>query len=187
MIVIMRDAIMPDCCNTCVCSEGYGCGITGTIMATKEMESRPDWCPLEEVEPCEDAVSRKAVRHALCKAVHKDEDIPCENQTASCLWSKTRVCDYVREIDALPSITPKAEQRWIPVTEMLPFAEYGEGDRVYCYCHDEKLGGKWAEMLYFNGGVWCKPTGETFDYKVLAWYPLPTKPYRAERRENENR
>lgn len=59
MIVIMRDAIMPDCCNTCVCSEGYGCGITGTIMTTKEMESRPDWCPLEEVEPCEDAVSRK--------------------------------------------------------------------------------------------------------------------------------
>lgn len=61
MIVIMQDAIMPDCCNTCVCSEGYGCGITNTIMTTKEMESRPDWCPLEEVEPCEDAVSRKDV------------------------------------------------------------------------------------------------------------------------------
>lgn len=86
------------------------------------------------------------------------------------------------ELMMLPSAQP--EQRWIPVSERLPFAEYGEGDRVYCYCHDEKLGGKWAEMLYFNGGVWCKPTGETFDYKVLAWYPLPTKPYRAERRED---
>jgi len=42
--------------------------------------------------------------HALCKAVHKDDGvIPCENQTTSCLLSKTRVCDYAREIDALPS------------------------------------------------------------------------------------
>ena len=54
-----------------------------------------------------DLISREAVRHALCKAVHKGEDIPCENQTASCLWSKTRICDYVREIDALPSVQSK--------------------------------------------------------------------------------
>ena len=58
-------------------------------------------------EPCEDVISRKAAKHALCKAVHKNEDIPCENQTASCLWSKTRVCDYAREIDALPSAQPE--------------------------------------------------------------------------------
>ena len=58
-------------------------------------------------EPCDDVISRKAAKHALCKAVHKNEDIPCENQTASCLWSKTRVCDYAREIDALPSAQPQ--------------------------------------------------------------------------------
>ena len=58
-------------------------------------------------EPCEDVISRKAAKHALCKAVHKNEDIPCENQTASCLWSKTRVCDYAREIDALPPAQPE--------------------------------------------------------------------------------
>ena len=88
----------------------------------------------------------------------------------------------VDKIEKLPSAQP--EQKWIPCSERLPFAEYGEGDRVYCCCLDEKRGGKWAEILYFNGGVWCRPTGETFDYKVLAWYPLPTKPYRAERRES---
>lgn len=65
MIVIMRDAIMPDCCNTCICSEGYGCGITGTVMTTKEMEFRPDWCPLETVEPCEDTISRQTAIEAL--------------------------------------------------------------------------------------------------------------------------
>ena len=53
-----------------------------------------------------DLISRQAARHALCKAVHKGEDIPCENQTASCLWTGTRVCDYVREIDALPTVQP---------------------------------------------------------------------------------
>ena len=74
----------------------------------------------------------------------------------------------------------KDAQQWIPVSEKLPFAEYGESSTVYCYCYDEEHGGKWAEMLYFNGGVWCKRTGETFNYKVLAWYPLPIKPYREE-------
>jgi len=74
MIVIMRDAIMPDCCNTCVCSEGYGCGITGTVMTTKEMESRPDSCPLEEVEPCEDAVSRADVLESFADLYDTFED-----------------------------------------------------------------------------------------------------------------
>ena len=54
-----------------------------------------------------DLIDRQAARHALCKAVHKGEDIPCENQTASCLWTGTRVCDFVREIDALPSVQPE--------------------------------------------------------------------------------
>ena len=60
-----------------------------------------------------DVISRQAARHALCKAVHKGEDIPCENQTASCLWTGTRVCDYVREIDALPTVQPE-QCEWIP-------------------------------------------------------------------------
>lgn len=164
MIVIMRDAIMPDCCNTCVCSEGYGCGITGTIMTTKDMESRPDWCPLEEVEPCEDAVSRADVEIEIANILRH-------------VFVEYK--DIAKKAAAkLPSVTPK--QRWIPVSEKLPYAEYGESPNVYCYCQDVERGGKWATILYFNGGVWCKPTGETFDYKVLAWYPLPEKPYREE-------
>ena len=61
-----------------------------------------------------DLISRQAARHALCKAVHKGEDVPCENQTASCLWTGTRVCDFVREIDALPPIQPEPKEgHWI--------------------------------------------------------------------------
>ena len=61
-----------------------------------------------------DLISRQAARHALCKAVHKGEDVPCENQTASCLWTGTRVCDFVREIDALPPVQPEPKEgHWI--------------------------------------------------------------------------
>lgn len=51
-----------------------------------------------------DLISRREAIHALCKAVHKDEDVPCENQTVSCLSAKTRVCDFAREIYSLPSV-----------------------------------------------------------------------------------
>ena len=77
-----------------------------------------------------DLISRQAARHALCKAVHKGEDIPCENQTASCLWTGTRVCDYVREIDALPSVQPERKTGyWIPVT-------HSRGGHECNRCHD---------------------------------------------------
>ena len=59
----------------------------------------------------DDLISRQAARHALCKAVHNGEDVPCENQTASCLWTGTRVCDFVREIDALPPVQPETAKR----------------------------------------------------------------------------
>lgn len=64
---------------------------------------------------CEDAISRQAAKHALCKAVHKrDSEIPCNNQTCSCLWTGTSVQDYAREINALPSVTPKPKTgKWI--------------------------------------------------------------------------
>lgn len=59
---------------------------------------------MKMVNRMDDYIKRSDAVHALCKAVHKDDgEVPCENQTASCLWSKTRVCDYAREIDALPS------------------------------------------------------------------------------------
>ena len=102
MIVIMRDAVMPECCSTCVCSEGYGCGITGTEMTTKEMEERPDWCPLEEVEPCEDAVSRKAVIEGV-KTLH---DVAWKNWHEPTL-SANVVLDMIRELPSAQSETYK--------------------------------------------------------------------------------
>ena len=76
--------------------------------------------------------------------------------------------------------------KWIPCSERLPLAEYGESDTVLTTCGYRDVEGtsiRWIRALYFNGGVWCYPTGETYEQKVIAWMPLP-EPYQ-ERGEQE--
>lgn len=83
------------------------------------------------------------------------------------------------EIEEAPTIEP--EPHWIPCSERLPDAEYGEGDSVLC-CTESGL----MYILYWDGGNWCVPTGEPHEWvnhktgwhdKVIVWMPLP-KPYR---------
>lgn len=174
MIVIMRDAVMPECCNTCVCSEGYGCGITGTLMETKEMESRPDWCPLEEVEPCEDAVSRKDVVKFLNDWMSA-LDSNCHHQSMADLKI------IKNDFENLPSVTPK--QRWILCSEGLPEDEY-----VLISKKPSKLSGsKWCVAIAIrmedprSRKIQWRDSGFGIiqDDKVLAWQPMP-EPYREE-------
>lgn len=83
-----------------------------------------------------------------------------------------------------PSVDP--EPHWIPCSERLPYAEYGESDNVLATCgHRNVEGGiiRWVRTLYFNGGNWCYPTGETYLEKVYAWMPLP-EPYQEEGKRN---
>ena len=71
---------------------------------------------------------------------------------------------------------------WIPCSERLPFAEYSEGNNVLATCgyrDVEDTSIRWIKTLYFNGGVWCYPTGETYEHMVYAWMPLP-EPYKEE-------
>ena len=77
---------------------------------------------------------------------------------------------------------------WIPCSDRLPNAEYGESESVLC-CTE--LGSR--DGVYWNGGNWCVPTGEPHEWvnhktgwhnKVIAWMPLP-KPYREEREDYE--
>lgn len=72
---------------------------------------------------------------------------------------------------------PSAQPGWIPCGERLPYAEYGESDTVLTTCgyrDVEDTSVRWIRLLYFNGGNWCYPTGETYEAKVYAWQPLPT-------------
>ena len=69
MSVLIKNMEMPDCCFHCVCSDD-GCGITGDTLTTKEMRERPGWCPLEEVQECDDTVSRQSAIDAMCELMH---------------------------------------------------------------------------------------------------------------------
>ena len=87
---------------------------------------------------------------------------------------------YGEHQDRLWSLSEQFE--WIPCSERLPYAEYGESDTVLTtvgYRDDEDTSVRWTRLLYFDGGNWVYPTGETYEAKVYAWMPLP-EPYREE-------
>ena len=80
---------------------------------------------------------------------------------------------------ALGAVVTQSASQWIPCSERLPYAEYGESDTVLTTCgyrDVEDTSVRWIRLLYFNGGNWCYPTGETYEAKVYAWMPFP-KPW----------
>jgi len=77
--------------------------------------------------------------------------------------------------------------RWIPCSERLPDVECGESDIVLVTCgymNVKDTSVRWIKTLYFNGGNWCYPTGETYEQKVYAWMPLP-EPYKGGKHETD--
>ena len=89
--------------------------------------------------------------------------------------------DIANGVKDIPTIEP--EPQWIPCSERLPEAEFGESKNVIVTCewrHKEVCGtARWIDKLYFNGGNWCYPTGETYENRVIAWMPLP-EPWKGE-------
>lgn len=79
----------------------------------------------------------------------------------------------MKEVGELPA-ADVAPVRWTSVDERLPHAEYGESDSVLVVT---ELGS--MQVLYFDGGNWCHPTGEPFiraKFRVTHWMPLPEPP-----------
>lgn len=68
------------------------------------------------------------------------------------------------------------QSKWISVEDEMPHAEYGESDNVLAVD-----GHGIVEMLYFDGGCWCYPTGEPVSFgnprwRITHWMPLPEPP-----------
>ena len=87
--------------------------------------------------------------------------------------SNGRLVVPVRTIHRFPA-ADVAPVRWTSVDERLPHAEYGESDSVLVVT---ELGS--MQVLYFDGGNWCYPTGEPFvrtKFRVTHWMPLPEPP-----------
>lgn len=112
---------------------------------------------------------------SVCKVKQPHKSNFCPNCGADMRGDRMTNKEAIR---ALESIQPS--QRWIPCSEKLPVAEYGESDNVLATCelrNADDTSYRWVKTLYFNGGVWCYPTGETYEQKVIAWMPLP-EPYK---------
>ena len=124
-------------------------------------------------DPSQDLISRQSAIKVVCNSVCED-DVP---HYPDC--DQIKYCDEIQALISLPSADRPTE--WIPVSERLPDAEYGEGDSVLC-CTETGL----MYILYWDGGNWCVPTGEQHIWvnqktgwhdRVIAWMPLPT-PYK---------
>lgn len=68
-------------------------------------------------------------------------------------------------------IRRKIMNEWISVKDRMPESHYGESDNVLVI---DEIGIR--KILYFDGGCWCYPTGETYGRNVTHWMPLPELP-----------
>lgn len=109
--------------------------------------------PSAQPEPCEDAVSREAV---LDKAYAYGNGLEPDG-----------FCVDVEDIQALPPVTPKPEQQWIPCSERLP-KENGD------YLVTGRQGA--VNKRKYEDGRWYG------NWAVVAWMPLP-EPWKGEDNE----
>lgn len=148
-----------------------------------------------------DTISRQAALNALCTPngilypIRTIENLP----SAQSVLELDEWCMDCKEYDHEKNCCPRfnrviksalkdaqPEPKWIPCSERLPEAECGESESVLV-CFENGT----QDVLYFNGGNWCYPTGETYisrNYKngwhneVVAWMPLPD-PWKGEQDE----
>lgn len=113
-----------------------------------------------EQEPCEDVVSRQAVKKALRNRI--------EESISDC-------------INALPSVTPT--QKWIPVSERLPeknmacLVSVGKFHITQIAMYSDLM--QTIDHKTFHQGNYGKKGFKDITEYVTAWMPLPT-PYKAE-------
>jgi hypothetical protein len=110
-----------------------------------------------EQEPCEDAVSRKALISHI------------ENQSRE--WGEDYDAQQILgDIEDMPSVKPQ-ELKWIPVSERLP----EKGKQVLC-CN--KSGSVFTSAITYINSNGMVAFGQ--HYEVIAWMPLP-EPYKGEK------
>lgn len=117
----------------------------GNIEAYSRDRKRLLALPSAQPEPCEDAVSRKAVQYLLAHFVDEDKYVDA--------------CDGLKH---LPPVLPK--QKWIPMTERLPevkqkvLVQYADGSMMTKRCNDAGH----LQWFYANVVAW-RPAPEPWD------------------------
>lgn len=136
--------------------EMYESGLRARL--TDDSDSYDALLESEQPELCEDAVSRRRLLNDLKELIAAWEKYPF---MAEQIKGVEAAIGYVAVI---PSVTPKPEQRWIPVSERMP-----EDGRYLCtYENDEGLCVDFGRVI---GGAW---------YIMPVAYMLLPEPYRGE-------
>ena len=121
-------------------------------------------------------------REKLIELLVKD---PCYFEFGSCgkCWYHAepacyppRMADHLLANGVTFAKDTDVQSKWISVEDELPHAECGESDNVLAVD-----GHGIVEMLYFDGGCWCYPTGEPVFYedpswRITHWMPMPEPP-----------
>ena len=132
--------------------------------------------PSAQPEPCEDAVSRRAVVSRIADLIV----LELEGNTPT--WN-----EVYRAVGELPSV--QSEQRWIPCSERLPdekdagiLKKLGTNRRSeYVLATVEVKGERMTVTACTYDSVWHWDKKYAFPtWKVVAWMPLP-EPYRGEK------
>ena len=152
-ITCIKCEVSGKCCDE-NCPIQYGAGNMGEIIENLEEISK-----ILEQEPCEDAISRRAVLDYM-KYLHGE--MPEE--------------EFVK---ALPSVTPaRKKEEWISCDEKLPKPnELADNVRKYYLIQDEY--GDMHVASYLRNGWISIDSFYTLEDDVIAWMPLP-EPYKAE-------
>lgn len=139
-----------------------------------------------EQEPCEDAVSRKAVNELFDSEIkmykerietRKGSNYHDETERIKEFRSRVANAEYWQnKIKALSPVT--AAQKWIPCNKRLPEEET---DVLIC---NSKGNIEVSRGSVFDDGTWEWYTSGWHFGEVLAWMPMP-EPYKAEMESEE--
>lgn len=84
MAVIVTGMYTPENCKNCYLGCGYGCEIKGKIMTTKEMESKPDDCPVKSMD-------------GLIDAIKTGEALRCKDTAGNIFTLNDHIFDIIKE------------------------------------------------------------------------------------------
>lgn len=175
-IACLKCEVSGKCCDN-DCPTQYDAGNMGEIIENLEAISKA----LEQ-EPCEDAISRKAVLDKLNRLIEVEQ----LQGTDEMGYGRERVSAYecmIEDVESeylYPNIQLNEDDGWIPVSERMP-EEYA--DVICCTNKGEVFMATYLGKM--NDGVNCfdDDNGMMWEGNVIAWMPLP-RAYKAESEDN---
>ena len=84
MAVIITGMYTPENCKNCYLGCGYGCEIKGKIMTTKEMESKPEDCPVKTID-------------GLIDAIKTGDVLRCKDNLGNIFTSNSDIFEIIKE------------------------------------------------------------------------------------------